>query len=219
MLSNPRLPASLRSAQAGRIFLASGLALGTLSLLVAQGMLKGMDQQIAAWVLPIHSRYLDGPMQILAWFGGSTWTIAALLGLGALAWRRGGNAGALVLTVTFLAGALLQVLLRLWVSQWRPDAGAIPASMDPFTHFELAGFPSGHAYRSAFLFGWIAREAGGTRWERLLVPGCALMVGLVGITRVYLNRHWASDVLGAWLVVLMMLSLVRWWEERGGARG
>ncbi|MBI3087854.1 MAG: phosphatase PAP2 family protein [Candidatus Omnitrophica bacterium] len=202
-MSNPR-----------RAFLASVLALGTLSVLATQGVLKGADQQIAVWFLPLHSRYLDGPMQVLAWFGGSTWTILALLGLGALAWRRGGNAGALALTATFLAGALLQVFLRLWVSQWRPDAGAIPASMDLLTRFELAGFPSGHAYRSAFLFGWIARAAVGTRWERLLVPGCALMVGLVGITRVYLNRHWASDVLGAWLVVLTMLSLVRWWEER-----
>ena len=210
MTVSPRLPAG----PTGWMVAASALALGMLSLLAAQGALKGADQRVAAWVLPLRSPSLEGPMQALAWFGGSTWTALALLGFSALAWRRRGKAGALVLAAAFAVGALLQVLLRLWVSQWRPDVGVIPVSLDPLTHVHLAGFPSGHAYRSAFIFGWIAREVAGTRWTRLLTWGCAGMIGAVGITRLALNRHWTSDVLGGWLVALTVLSLARWWEAR-----
>jgi len=199
------------------VLLGWALALGVLSYLVAQGALVPLDMQVAGWMAAVRSPALDGSMQTLTWFGSSTWAVVGLFGLGVWAWRRGGNVAALPLIVTFLAGVLLQVVLRLWVSQWRPDVGAIPASMDWRTHFELAGFPSGHAFRSAFIFGWLAVEARGrprAGWWRAL---CLVMTALVGFTRVYLNRHWATDVAGAWLVVLTTRAMAYWWEERRSA--
>jgi len=217
------------------------LALGALSVLVAQGVLVPLDQQIAGWAAALRSSMLDGPIRTLTWFGGSTWTLLGLSGLSALAWRRDGWAAARMIWLAFLLGAVLEVILRLSVAQWRPDTTTLPPAMDAVTHFELAGFPSGHAFRSAFVFGWLAVEAGG--WSHHL-PGfassepphggspsasrqvvgwpragwwralCLGMTALVGFTRVYLNRHWATDVAGAWLVVLTTVAMARWWEQR-----
>lgn len=190
------------------------LALGVLSVLVAQGVLVPLDQQIAGWAAALRSPMLDGPMRILTWFGGSTWTLLGLSGLSALAWRRGGWAAVRVIWLAFLLGAAMEVILRLSVAQWRPDTTALPPAMDAVTRFELAGFPSGHAFRSAFVFGWLAVEVRGWPragcWRAL----CLVMTALVGFTRVYLNRHWATDVVGAWLVVLAAVAMARWREQR-----
>ncbi|MBI3323574.1 MAG: phosphatase PAP2 family protein, partial [Candidatus Omnitrophica bacterium] len=169
------------------------------------------------WVNVFRSPWLDGPMRTLTWFGGSTWTLLGVSGLSALAWRRGGWAAVRMLWLAFLLGAALEVILRLSVAQWRPDTAALPPAMGAVTRFELAGFPSGHAFRSAFVFGWLAVEAGGrprAGWWRAL---CLVMTALVGFTRVYLNRHWATDVAGAWLVVLTTVAMARWWEQRRNA--
>ena len=181
-------------------------ALAACSVAVACGWLAPLDQQIAGWVAALRSPMLDGPMRVLTWFGGSGWTVLGLLGLGWLAWRRGGQASARLMAAAFLVGAVMEIVLRFWVSQWRPDTMAVPGSLDPFTHFELAGFPSGHAFRSAFIFGWLAVEARGRPRAGLVRVLCLVMTALVGFTRVYLNRHWATDVAGAWLVVLVTLA-------------
>ena len=199
------------------VLLGWALALGVLSYLVAQGALVPLDMQVAGWMAAVRSPALDGSMQTLTWFGGSTWTALGLLGLSAPAWRRGGWAAVRMIWLAFLLGAVVEVILRLSVAQWRPDMTALPPTMDAVTRFELAGFPSGHAFRSAFIFGWLAVEARGrprAGWWRAL---CLVMTALVGFTRVYLNRHWATDVAGAWLVVLTTRAMVYWWEERRSA--
>lgn len=190
------------------------LTLSALSVLVARGYLVPLDRQIAGWVAALRSPEFDGLMRAITWFGGGTWNVLGLLGLGWLVWRRGRLASAFLLYATFLVGGSMEILLRLWVSQWRPDAGAIRGSLDPITHFGLTGFPSGHAFRSAFIFGWLVVEARGWPraggWRALGL----VMIALVGFTRVYLNRHWASDVVGAWLIVLTTFALARCWEQR-----
>jgi undecaprenyl-diphosphatase len=192
------------------------LALGILSSQVARGHLVFVDQLLAGWMAALRSPALDEPMRVVTFFGGSTWTTLALLGLGALAWRRGGLKAVLILVGAFVVGGLIEIALRLTVPQWRPDTLTLPAAMDPMTRFELAGFPSGHGFRSAFTFGWLIRQrrnadtALATLGRRIAL----VMIGLVGVSRLYLNRHWASDILGSWLVVLVALSVARVWEQR-----
>jgi len=189
------------------------VALGILSYQVAFGRLTFVDRQMASWVAALHSPFLDRVMQALTFFGSSTWTTVALIGLGFLAFRHGGIASVLILLGSFLVAAVMEVGLRLSIAQWRPDTIVVPASMDVMTRFELAGFPSGHGFRSAFVFGWFAQQLKDARWAQAGKVGCVVLIGLVGISRLYLNRHWATDVLGSWLVVLVALSIARCWEH------
>ncbi len=67
-----------------------------------------------------------------------------------------------------------------------------------------ASFPSGHAILSAVVFltlGVLAARFTDRRRVKVLAVGAAVLVSLlVGLSRVYLGVHWASDVLAGWCV-------------------
>jgi len=51
----------------------------------------------------------------------------------------------------------------------------------------------------------------GKRWWRiLLLVVSGLFVILVGPSRIYLGDHWASDVLGAYLIGSVLLGVTLW---------
>ncbi|MGA8988039.1 phosphatase PAP2 family protein [Aeromicrobium sp.] len=73
-------------------------------------------------------------------------------------------------------------------------------------------FPSGHSLNSAVLLGLfvillvpIIRA----RSVRIAVGGGALLLAAgIGLSRVYLGYHWASDVLASWLIATALLTIV-----------
>ncbi len=78
---------------------------------------------------------------------------------------------------------------------------------------ETYSFPSGHAASSVVIFGLIALIA----WHLLPQPYASIAVGLlvalivlIGISRVYLGAHYATDVLVGWLVGAVGLAIIIW---------
>jgi undecaprenyl-diphosphatase len=67
-----------------------------------------------------------------------------------------------------------------------------------------ASFPSGHAMLSAVIYlslGAIMAKAMRRRREKFYVMAVALLLTLVvGLSRIYLGVHWATDVFGGWCV-------------------
>lgn len=198
-----------RGSAEGRWALGLLAVLVIVSVQVAQGWLVPFDRAVAAWVATVRAPLWDGPIRTITFFGSSGWTWLALIWWGLWAWRRRVLPSALRVVGAFSLGLFLEVVLRLLVSQWRPDTLLVPAVMDWRTRFALAGFTSGHGYRSAFLFGWLMREAGASRWARGIRWGCVVMIVLVGFSRLYLNRHWATDIIGSWLLACVALLLAR----------
>jgi membrane-associated phospholipid phosphatase len=73
-------------------------------------------------------------------------------------------------------------------------------------------FPSGHTGSSTVLYVLGALLLALTeRWSsarRLLVAaGGCVMAGLIGLSRVYLGYHWLTDVVGAWLLAMIVASI------------
>ena len=90
-------------------------------------------------------------------------------------------------------------LLSMWLNSALKYALAIPRP--PATpkariiHAETGGgygFPSGHAQGSSTFWGYLASEEG-KRWLWLVA---SVIVGLVSLSRIYLNVHWPADVAG-----------------------
>jgi undecaprenyl-diphosphatase len=106
------------------------------------------------------------------------------------------RACAIFLVVTAVAGALLNLGLKMIFARSRPDLASALAAARGYS------FPSGHAMGSFITFGALASVALRQRWPwkaKSAVLAIALtMTILVGLSRVYLGVHWASDIIGGW---------------------
>ena len=107
--------------------------------------------------------------------------------------------------------ALLNALLKIIVERPRPTAGLV----DIIQAANGLSFPSGHvmAYIAfwGFLFSLCVILFKGLEWWRIcLMIISALFVILVGPSRIYLGDHWASDVLGSYLIGGALLEVALW---------
>src|SRR5215213_1636421 len=120
-------------------------------------------------------------------------TVAALvLGTAVLLAMRKRYAEALL-----LVGGLALVYLTVQITK---DALGRERPGGAFVGTSGHAYPSGHA---AYATAWIAVAVALTRRLRLVASGVLVFVALavaaaVGVSRVYLRAHWASDVTGGW---------------------
>jgi undecaprenyl-diphosphatase len=203
------------------------LLLGLLAIAVKGQWLVAIDRGMSRWAQATRSSGLDELAKGLTFFGSSPW-ILILMGCMSCWWwtQRSGGATArshraphralAIFWGAWLIGVGIQSLLRLWVAQWRPETAVMPVATTLISRYELAGFPSGHAFRSAFLYGWWAGWCGARRtsWSLWARAVCLALVILVGWTRIYLNRHWFTDILGAWWLALCVLAVARFLWRR-----
>ncbi len=113
----------------------------------------------------------------------------------------------LLAVVTFFGAEALSVLVDR--PRPTPDQGIEVSKF-------LAGnsFPSGHVFAAVVFYGLLV----GVAWHRfrwlyvrvLLLAIAASIVGLAGVSRVYLGVHWPSDVLGGLLLGSVALAGLLW---------
>jgi membrane protein DedA with SNARE-associated domain/membrane-associated phospholipid phosphatase len=109
-----------------------------------------------------------------------------------------------VLVVGYCLTVALVPEIKMWTDRPRPP--------DPLVSVSGSAFPSGHAAH-ATLYTWLAVTLalrvvpGITRRSLVIATGLALTV-LIGITRIYLQVHWMSDVTSGWALGLSCFSAV-----------
>ena len=155
---------------------------------------------------------LDGPMNFVTFFASLPFLLPASI-IGPLLIRRAGYPrAALELVFTMLGSVLLNQLLKMYFNRPRP--------VNTLLHTWGLSFPSGHAMLGVTFYGclaWLlARYFGRPGW---MFP-CMVWAGLIGLTRVYLHAHYATDVLAgfaggaAWLVAFRAGLKLFWKEEK-----
>ncbi len=132
--------------------------------------------------------------------------MAGTLALFFFFWYRRDRDHVRLLLATMTGAGILDGVLKLAFHRLRPDPffGAKPTTYS---------FPSGHALISLCFYGLIAGMLSfqlEKRWQRVLVWCAAvLIIGLVGISRIYLGVHWPSDVLAGYSAALIWMGAVR----------
>jgi undecaprenyl-diphosphatase len=160
------------------------------------------DGAVQRWVLGHQYPALDLLFSVVTLVGGITgmWIIA-LLGAAYL-WYRGRRwVAASVLVAPAVAVSLFNVVKRVYA---RPRPLGLGSGVDG-----TYSFPSGHSTASAAVCCTLAYVL----WREKLVRGptalaFAVLVPLVvGASRLYLNVHWTTDVLGGWCVGVLVAVL------------
>ena len=141
-----------------------------------------------------------------------------ILGLAAcwLAYRRLPRLVAFVL-VTGVGSYLLNNAVKLLVGRARPKLS------DPVAIAGGKSFPSGHAQAAIVGYGILLvvfLPAIPPRWRRPVTALAALLVLLIGFSRIALGVHYLSDVIGAYLIgtvwLLGMIAVFRAWRREQG---
>ncbi|HEX5840111.1 MAG TPA: phosphatase PAP2 family protein [Anaerolineales bacterium] len=160
------------------------------------------------WIIAIQSlgAWLELPMQILTFLGNENffflvlpliyWSIDAGLGLRV----------AMILTTSNYVNALFKVLFVAPRPYW------VSADVEPLSMETTFGVPSGHAQHAAAIWGTMAAGARGAnkRWAWLTA---AVLVFLIGFSRLYLGMHFPHDVVSGWLIgIVLLFAFLKSWD-------
>lgn len=82
-------------------------------------------------------------------------------------------------------------------------------------------FPSGHSACSMFVYGfliyWLFRQDWSKVIKNLAAAALAMLIVLVGFSRIYLNAHYTSDVLAGFILgfagVVTAIKVLKLWEK------
>jgi undecaprenyl-diphosphatase len=145
-------------------------------------------------------------MQAASDLGGTVGRFCILGFYGAALWWTA-RKRALWLLLTVISGTLLNLALKQVFAAPRPDL---------LPHLDIVhtySFPSGHSAGNMMVFGALALLAA----RRRVYWGAAMLIALIGISRVWLGVHWPSDVTAGWIEGLGWLAFCAiWLPARGG---
>ena len=117
-------------------------------------------------------------------------------------WRRYCKKFALFFSITILVDALIVLVLKEIIKRARPLNGIISK-----TDF---AFPSGHTANAVIFFGFltylILHKSNSRTVKGIAMSISAFMILLIGFSRLYLNIHWLTDVIGGLGLGLFVLT-------------
>src|SRR5215216_7247338 len=193
-------------------------AFTTLTVLVKTTPSFPIDLQITRALQSINSPLFAALMSLISWpgFSPQTFIIPVLL-MGAF-YAFGFHWEAVASLFATLLPPIVNVIVKDYIRRPRPtiDLVQVLRILDSYS------FPSGHVmfYVGFFGFIWFLVYTLLKRsWRRtLLLTLLGIFIVLVGPSRIYLGQHWASDVLGAYLLGSLTLAVILWFYRWGKKR-
>jgi undecaprenyl-diphosphatase len=169
---------------------------------VAAKSTGSFDNAVRNWFVSHQNPVLYKIAYIITWIGSPTVMVLVAVAAGAWFYHRHGRSKAGVVVAAPAAGGLLSGVIKVLYGRARPAGAAV------FNERTLS-FPSGHAATSAAVMVTLcyvlAREKI-ISWPTAIVVGGSVPL-IVGLTRLYLDVHWTTDVVAGWAVGLFVAAM------------
>jgi membrane-associated phospholipid phosphatase len=164
----------------------------------------GIDRAITSWFVDQRASWLTTAARSLSFVGSQRFLIPAVAVAVVVLVVRSRVALACFLVAGWGGALVLYSLIKYLVDRPRPPRAIW------LTHAPGSAFPSGHATQSLATFAALAIVIG-VLAPRMRRQGLALAAALgiaIGLSRIYLGVHWATDVCAGWLIGAAWVALV-----------
>src|SRR5438874_4439984 len=166
--------------------------------------LAGRDHEVAGWFHAHLTRTFVSVLRAFTEFGSSEW-IGVVLFFAVLffVWKKWWPS-LVTLIVAVPGGMLLNELVKQLVHRHRPFVDG------PFVDWSGYSFASGHTIGATLLYGQLALfilpVLQARHWRTVTVSSAALLIALVGFSRIALGAHFLTDVLAAIVFGILWLA-------------
>ena len=178
---------------------------------VLEGSTRAFDEAIRDAVHQTASPTLTTLMRGISFLGSTQFLFAATTVVVVLFIVRRWKREAILLAITMLGASLLNITLKLAFKRVRPEPFFNLATPKSFS------FPSGHSLASFCFFGALAVILNArvrNRGLRLAISiTAAVLVLLIGLSRIYLGVHYPTDVIAGFTSALIWTGAVKFVEE------
>ncbi len=164
------------------------------------------DADMAALIGKDRGKFFTDLMGFISWWGKSYWMIVSVFCASFLFFVASYKREAWFTLSVFIAD-IINIALKLIINRHRPG------EVEMYEKFQQASFPSGHGVHYVVFFGFVlvamlvnSRINMILRWGVGLL--CVFLILGVAVARIYLNTHWATDFLAAYIIGFMMLAVV-----------
>jgi membrane protein DedA with SNARE-associated domain/membrane-associated phospholipid phosphatase len=179
------------------------------SRVAGQDLLVHVDRPVLDWLAGHRSPAFTSAMKVTTALGSLPVVAGIALVIGLVLWlapAHGTPRPLMVLAVTTGGAAAMWQVTKVLVERPRPPASLWLVSVNSWS------FPSGHATQAMAVYGCAAAlaAAASNRWSAKAAEwaAAALLIGAIGLSRLYLGVHWLSDVLGGLALGALWLGLV-----------
>jgi len=195
-------------------FLTIGLVVGagatTVFVLMAEavqgGVTQAIDERVLRWLEASRTPWLDEAMLEITTMGSGVPLIIIVAIAVIFLWLTRHHWSVYFLLLGTLGGQVINRLLKEHFERPRPIVVEWEQQVDTFS------FPSGHAMSSFVAFGIIAylvaNAVSTPALKRFVWITAAVLITLVGVSRMYLGVHYPTDVLAGFLAGLAWILLV-----------
>lgn len=163
------------------------------------------DPGVTSWVVSIRAEPWNSLWQMITVLGDTLTLVLVVIGICVLAWLMNRiDLSALIVFGSAMGWLLMGLLKRLFGRERPPVADRL---------IDVGGlsFPSGHAMMSTIVIGLTAviiyQLYPQVRAHPAILAVAPVLIGLIGLSRVYLAAHWMSDVLVGWLLGVIWLAI------------
>src|SRR4030095_2553582 len=179
---------------------------------VLEGSTRAFDEAIRAAVHQTASPTLTTLMRGISFLGSTQFLFAATAVIVVWFIFRRWKREAILLAINMIGASVLNITLKLAFKRVRPEPFFNLATPKSFS------FPSGHSLASFCFFGALAVilnariKSRGVRTAIWITAG--VIIFLIGLSRIYLGVHYATDVIAGFTAALIWIGAVKFVEDQ-----